>query len=66
VTDPAVLHRYARAADLPDSRRLARWVRIRAIIATAQRSDSARPTPDSARWDAHLRALAQRLEPASP
>jgi streptomycin 6-kinase len=65
VTDPAVLHRYACMAGLTDSRRLAKWVRIRAIIATAQRSDSARPTADSARWDAHLQALARLLEPAS-
>jgi streptomycin 6-kinase len=65
VTDLAVLERYARAANLPDPPLLARWVRIRATITTAQRSDSAKPTSDSARWDAHLQALARMLEPAS-
>ena len=65
VTDPAVLDRYARVADLPDPQLLARWVRIRAIITTAQRADSAQPTSNSAQWDAHLQALARMLEPAS-
>jgi len=64
VTDLAILDRYARVADLPDAQLLARWVRIRAIITTAQRSDSAQPTSDSARWDVHLQALARMLEPA--
>ena len=66
VTDVAVVERYARLADLPDARLLARWVRIRAMIKTAQRSESAKPTSDSARWDGHLRALARMLEPARP
>jgi streptomycin 6-kinase len=65
VTDPAVLERYAQAADMPDPRLLARWVRIRALITTAQRAESAEPTSDSARWDAHLQALARMLEPMS-
>jgi aminoglycoside/hydroxyurea antibiotic resistance kinase len=65
VTDAAVVDRYAQAAGLPDPQLLARWVRIRAITITAQRSDSERPTADSARWDAHLQALARMLEPAS-
>jgi hypothetical protein len=64
VTDLGILGRYARAADLPDPRLLARWVRIRALIAAAQRSESPEPTADSAGWDAHLRALARMLEPA--
>jgi streptomycin 6-kinase len=63
VTGLGVVERYARSADLPDPLLLARWVRIRAMVTTAQRSESARPTSDSARWDAHLRALARMLEP---
>jgi streptomycin 6-kinase len=63
VTGLAVLERYARIAGLPDARLLARWVRIRALITTAQRSESAEPTSDSARWDAHVQALARMLEP---
>jgi hypothetical protein len=65
VSDPAVLDRYARRADLPDPQLLARWARIRAIITTAQRSESAEPTADSAQWDADLRAPAQMLDPVS-
>jgi streptomycin 6-kinase len=65
VTDLAVLERFARAADMPDPRLLARWVRVRAMITTAQRSESAQPTSDSAQWDAHLQALARMLEPLS-
>ena len=65
VTDLAILERYARVADLPDARLLIRWVRIRAIITSAQRSDSAEPTADSARWDAGLQALARLLDSAS-
>jgi streptomycin 6-kinase len=62
VTDLAVLERYARAAEMPDPRLLARWVRVRALITTAQRSESTEPTSDSAQWDAHLHALARMLE----
>lgn len=62
VTDRAVVDRYARLADLPDPRLLARWVRLRALITTAQRAESANPTADSARWDAHLHALARMLD----
>jgi len=65
VTGLAVVERYARVANLPDPSLLARWVRIRATITTAQRSDSANPTSDAAQWDAHLQALARMLEPAS-
>jgi streptomycin 6-kinase len=65
VTDVEVLHRYAHAAAMPDPHLLARWVRIRALIATAQRAESADPTPDSAQWDAHLQALARMLDPPS-
>jgi streptomycin 6-kinase len=65
VTDSAVLERYAQAAEMPDPRLLARWVRIRALITTAQRAESAEPTSDSAQWDAHLQALARMLEPMS-
>ena len=61
VTDLAVLDRYARVAALPDPQLLARWVRIRALITTAQRSDSSDPTSDSGQWDAHLRALARLI-----
>jgi streptomycin 6-kinase len=56
VTDLAVLERYAQAADMPDPQLLARWARVRAMITTAQRSESAEPTSDSAQWDAHLQA----------
>lgn len=63
VTDVAVVAGYARTAGLSDPQLLARWVRIRAIIAIAQHSESAEPSPDSARWIAHLHALARRLEP---
>jgi streptomycin 6-kinase len=65
VTDLAVLERYAQAADMQDPRLLARWVRLRAMITTAQRAESAEPTSDSARWDANLQALARMLEPLS-
>ena len=65
VTGAAVLARYARAADLPDARLLARWVRIRALIITAQRAESSTPTADSARWDGRLQALARLLDRAS-
>jgi hypothetical protein len=32
------------------------------MITSAQRAESADPTPDSAQWDAHLQALARMLE----
>jgi hypothetical protein len=61
VTDRAMLDRYAEIAGLSDPERLVRWVRIRALIITAERARSERPTADSAEWDAHLQALARML-----
>jgi streptomycin 6-kinase len=63
VDDLAILDRYAEAAGLPDPRLLARWVRVRALIITADHAESAEPTAGSARWAGHLEALARRLEP---